>query len=197
VLLRLFSASLRLFLFDWTTGVSLSVSSRATISWILVLLSRATISWILVLLSRDLFVWLADPGQLQMLFGAIINLRNGSRTDPFSNILEMSLLPCLPYIRRPHSFKRSSLCTLHLHVAWGNKTNAYKNGTFIYLVQQFFDSVPRHLFMISKRWFFIFLLSYISHASSLPNWSIFFECNLIMQMGLHCSYLKPAVSRGL
>lgn len=76
----------------------------------------STGSWILLLISLSLFVWPANPGQLQMLFGAIINLRDGSRTDPFSNILEMSLLLGLPYIRLSHYFKWSPLCILHLHM---------------------------------------------------------------------------------
>lgn len=63
-----------------------------------------------------LFVWPGYPGQLQMLFGVIISLRNGSCTDPFSNTLEMSLLLGFPYIRLSHYFNWSSLCILHLHM---------------------------------------------------------------------------------
>lgn len=82
----------------------------------------ATGSWILfyycciVVLFSHLFVWPAYPGQLQMLFGVIINLRNGSHADPFSNTLEMSLLLGFPYIRPPHYFNWSLRCILSLHM---------------------------------------------------------------------------------
>lgn len=61
--------------------------------------------FIIVLLSLDFYLFvLRYPGQLQMLFGAIINLRNGFHADPFSNTLEMSLLLGFPYIRPPYYF---------------------------------------------------------------------------------------------
>lgn len=111
----------------------------------------ATCSRVLVLVSQDLFVWPAYPGKLQMLFGAIINLRNSSATDPFSNSLEMSLLLGLPYIRVPYYFKLSSLCILHLHMdsSEAQKVQKEKGLTCIFLLQQVFDFIHHQHFFLS------------------------------------------------
>lgn len=124
-----------------------------------------------------------------MLFGAIINLKNGSRTDPFSNILEMSLLLGLPYISTSHYLKCSSLCILRLHTEWGNKTSGEgkKAQHFSFLLTLVFDLI----------WFILFQ-SYAAHATSSEYWRIVVKCNAMTLTGLHYSYFKAwCVSYGL
>ena len=72
-------ALLYLSLLSWFSSLVLFVS----LSFHLFLAACATGSWISVLFSLNLFVWPAYPGQLQMLFGPFINLRNGLTLIPF------------------------------------------------------------------------------------------------------------------
>lgn len=95
--------------------LSLSLKDRCQSLCLCLCLQQAHKYWF-YFLSTCLFGLHTRTAADALFYGVIIILKNSSHTDLFSNILEMSPLLGLPYIRMPHYFNRSSLCILHLHM---------------------------------------------------------------------------------